>query len=584
MYEKFFQFKESPFSLTPDPRFFYASREHEEAFEHILYGIQQRKGFILITGEVGTGKTTLCRLLLSRLDRKVKTSLIFNPSLNTIELLQAANQDFGLPGASSSRKELVDELNAFLLSELASGGNALLVIDESQNLSVECLEEIRMLSNLETEKEKLLQILMLGQPELRDKLALNELRQLNQRIIVRHHIEPFSLQETMAYVNYRIQVAGGSDRVLFTPKAFAKIQNYSQGIPRLINAVCDKSLLAAFVQEVRVINHDCVARAIKDLDGGMPRGTGAKKLPPTRHGAKKTWPIVWSLSGATAALLMAIGIAGYRAHEAPLALGEIVSSLKARFQKSEEPTTAAPQSAQVAPIPVAAPTPTATVQIEPAPPSVPKLVTDPTVRAATPEESRSAAYGTLLRLWGVETDSVAGLSPSEMDAKAMAAGFSIYEGSPHFPMLKAFGYPCIVLGRWSEDHGPTYAVLEKFSGEEAVLLDPLSGERRLSLALVETLWAGRAVIFWKSIPGISLPIPTKGRHEAVEMLQRALRSQGLFAGKPDGIWGPDTQKAVWFFQQKEGLDETGIFESTSHMVLSRLVFKKDVPTLFLGES
>ncbi|MFQ5455753.1 MAG: ExeA family protein [Nitrospirota bacterium] len=282
MYKEFFQFSAPPFNLTPDTQFFYFSHKHEDAFSNLLYGIKERKGFMAITGEVGTGKTTLCRLLLKRLDANIKTSLIFNPNLTTIELLQAINQDFGIKNSFRSKKRLVDELNNFLLKELTAGGNAVLIIDEAQNLRTECMEEIRLLSNLETEREKLIQIILMGQPELNAKLSLKSLRQLDQRISIRYNIRPLDVGETRDYITHRIKTAGNKDTLLFTSDSINKIHQFTKGVPRLINIVCDKALLAAYVSELKIVTGNIIEKAIDDLNverniSHIKRQEGTKK-------------------------------------------------------------------------------------------------------------------------------------------------------------------------------------------------------------------------------------------------------------------------------------------------------------------
>jgi len=268
MYQKFFGFSTPPFKLIPDPRFFFCSKNHDEAISHIQYGIRERKGFIVIVGEIGTGKTTLCRLLLGRLDPSIQTALLFNPQLSGIELLQSINQDFGLWGKSPSKKLLIDELNHFLLGLLSQGKTALLIVDEAQLLSIGCLEEIRLLSNLETEQEKLIQILLIGQPELKEKLAFRSLRQLKQRISLIHEIGPLEGEEVGLYIASRIKAAGGADSVAFASKAVDRIRRFSKGFPRLINIAADQALLAAYVANATYVTGSLAAQAIEELEKG----------------------------------------------------------------------------------------------------------------------------------------------------------------------------------------------------------------------------------------------------------------------------------------------------------------------------
>jgi general secretion pathway protein A len=264
MYETFYNLKEEPFGMAPNPRFLFLSKKHDEALTSISYGVDRRKGFILITGEIGTGKTTICRALLNRL-RDVDYALILNPSMIETELLAAIVEDFGI-NAREGIKDNIDSLNRFLLERRAKGKNAVLVIDESQSLSKEALEMIRLLSNLETETEKLLQIVLMGQPELREKLESRELRQLNQRIAVRYHLEPLDRFETKGYVFHRIKVAGGSGRYIkFTDGATDRIYDFTKGYPRLINILCDRVLMAGYVEEKRVIDEGLVLKSNQEL-------------------------------------------------------------------------------------------------------------------------------------------------------------------------------------------------------------------------------------------------------------------------------------------------------------------------------
>lgn len=279
MYEEFYGLKEKPFNLTPDPRFFFLSENHRGAFEHLLYGIKEREGFILMTGEVGAGKTTLCRALLNKIESQSTVSaLILNPMFSGQELLQCILSDFGIQTKAATKKELLDELNQFLLSQQTAGRNSILIIDEAQNLPLPVLEEIRILSNLETEKEKLLQIILMGQVELKEKLVLPRLRQLNQRISIRYHLAPLGREEVPRYIHHRLTVAGSSGDLRFTEGAMKEIYHYSQGIPRLINLACDRALLAGYAEQSREIQRQTVIKGLKSLEGEeAPRSSGALK-------------------------------------------------------------------------------------------------------------------------------------------------------------------------------------------------------------------------------------------------------------------------------------------------------------------
>jgi general secretion pathway protein A len=235
--------------------------------ESLLYGIYQREGFMILTGDIGTGKTTLCRALLGRVDPRVKTAVIFNSFLTEEELLETILQDLGLVTRGKSRKKLIDELNKFLLSQLSEGNHVALIIDEAQNLSIPVLEQIRMLSNLETEKEKMLQIILLGQLELVEKLQSFELKQLNQRIAIRHRLLPLTRVEMEGYIYQRLLVAGAQGNVTFSNSALDEIYQFSKGIPRLINLLCDRALLAGFVEETHHIEEEIIRKAQKSLLG-----------------------------------------------------------------------------------------------------------------------------------------------------------------------------------------------------------------------------------------------------------------------------------------------------------------------------
>ena len=267
MYQEFYGLKQKPFSLTPDPQFLFLSDGHRTAIESLLYGIQQRDGFMVVVGDIGTGKTTICRSLLERLDKDVMTAVIFNSFLTGDELLESILLDFGFPSKGRSKKERIDALNKFLIHLLSQGKNAVLIIDEAQNLSTPVLEQIRMLSNLETEKEKMLQIILVGQMELNQQLQSPELKQLNQRIVIRHYLLPLTQEETESYIYQRLLVAGAHGGITFSKSAINEIYKFSKGTPRLINLLCDRALLGGFVEETNHIDKEIVQKAQKSLLG-----------------------------------------------------------------------------------------------------------------------------------------------------------------------------------------------------------------------------------------------------------------------------------------------------------------------------
>ncbi len=267
MYEQYYHLREQPFNITPDPRFLFFSPKHQEAYNHLLYGIRERKGFICLTGDVGAGKTTICRKLLEDLGPTYKTALILNPCLDFDLLLRGICTEFDLQVYGLDRLSYIQALNKFVLEQANLGNDVVVIIDEAQDLSIDLLEKIRLLSNLETDHQKLLQIILMGQPELRDLLQRPELRQLRQRITVHYHLRPLDFEETAFYVNHRLTLAGANGVPRFDDKALKAVFRYSGGVPRLINAVCDKALLAGFVTQTGILDKRTVKLAIEELEG-----------------------------------------------------------------------------------------------------------------------------------------------------------------------------------------------------------------------------------------------------------------------------------------------------------------------------
>jgi len=272
VYLQFYGLKEKPFGATPDPRFLYLAPSHREALAQLVYGVQEKKGFLVLTGEVGTGKTTLLHALLGRFDASTAVAFVFNSTLGVDGILEYALEDFGIPAAGQTRAQRLVALNGFLVERRRTGQNTVLIIDEAQNLDDGALEQIRLLSNFETATDKLLQILLVGQPELRERLTVPQLRQLKQRLALRCQILPLSEEETGGYIRARLRIAGARDSGIFESEAVARIAKYAGGIPRIINSVCDHSLLIGYADQCRRIDEDVVEEAIRYLEEGHASG------------------------------------------------------------------------------------------------------------------------------------------------------------------------------------------------------------------------------------------------------------------------------------------------------------------------
>jgi type II secretory pathway predicted ATPase ExeA len=320
MYLTFYGLREKPFNATPDPKFLYMSPGHREALSQLVYGTQERKGFIVLTGKVGTGKTTLLHALCQRLNGQCAISFVVNSGLRFDELLEYVLEDLGVTKAGESRAQRLMALNTFLIERERIGQNTVLIIDEAQNLDVATLEQVRLLSNFETPTSKLLQILLVGQPELKTHLNLPELRQLKQRVGLRCQIQPLTPEATRSYIRTRLRIAGGQDLSLFSDAAIDRISNYSGGIPRLINIVCDHCLLFGYAEQQRRIDRQIVTRAIEYLEDGT-RATMQDK--PARGSRARLW-LRWGLGGLVSGVLGVMAILAVRSQTAAL----IIQSLR----------------------------------------------------------------------------------------------------------------------------------------------------------------------------------------------------------------------------------------------------------------
>lgn len=331
MYTAFYGLRERPFRLSPNPRYLYLSDSHREALAHLLYGVEQGEGFIAITGEVGTGKTTVCRALIERLGSATDVAFLFNPSRSAMELLQSIGEELGLEVDGLTRRELHAQLNQFLLERKAAGRRVLLIIDEAQNLTHSTLEQVRLLSNLETSSEKLIQILLLGQPELDAKLDSHQLRQLRQRISVRWMLEPLSPRDTRGYVQRRLQVAAGASREVFSAGALRQVQRYTNGTPRLINILCDRAMLLGYAEREQTIT----ARTVKEA---------AREIADTRPGGLKRSPLRWVAAAAVLACAVGAGMVGWRWHAGARPLPTLPSVESGPPAPQERPVSASLES------------------------------------------------------------------------------------------------------------------------------------------------------------------------------------------------------------------------------------------------
>lgn len=542
MYLDFFGFEEPPFKLSPDPRFFFFSQKHQEAFSHILYGLKERKGFIVIIGEVGTGKTTLSRLLLDKLDSSVRTSLLFNPQLTTVELLQSINQDFGLKGEGRSKKVLLDELNHFLLDLLSKGGNALLIIDEAQLLTTECLEEIRLLSNLETNREKLIQILLIGQPELKEKLEQRELRQLKQRISLWYEIAPLGREEVAAYIRSRIQIAGGENEPLFAPAAIDRIYRFSGGFPRLINMICDQSLLAAYVAERRQIGESIVERAIAELgqENDRPGSERSRK-----KSAWKRRDFVWAASLLVFISFALIGGGSWRGYFVTGPPGEAVPVtvpiLSSAHERKPERDGSDSKSAETASL------------------AASRFDENGIFRVGALSETEKGAYFSLLNLW-IPLSSKQGWGMKETEpAWPKERLFEWMKGKNLRPrkvpleMKKILTLNSPLLFFIPEMEGAHYQVLAGVKRGKGIVLDPLNGMKTVPLRELEARWSGTGVVFSQEEEE---PLsPPEGGDPFIRKIQEILKKEGFYSDEVDGIQGPKTIRALRLFQQREGVVE-----------------------------
>ncbi len=595
MYNSFFGFKEKPFKLVPNPDYLFMSKSHEIAMAHLIYAMDQGDGFVVITGEVGTGKTTLCRNFLELLDEHTESAYIFNPNMNAAELLASICKEFGISHKNGTVKELLDALNEFLMRQNEAGRKAILLIDEAQNLTVENLEMVRMLSNLETTRSKLLQIILVGQPELNDKLDAHELRQLAQRISLNYYLTPLSAKETAGYIQHRLHIAAQRQMHLFTARAHRLIHRYANGIPRLINIACDRALLTAYSLNVNKVSGPIVKTALKELAG---RGS---KNPAANWIRQLVWGGVVAGLIALAATAVIYGGAIHRL---------MISEQNAASTRQAEPSPGADfalsdPATPVYKVPAPVPQSAVSAELDPTPAvqtfeaayttqesaKVPEPEAAPLARADTdalaepadsialhiaeldPEYSRIHAAQALLELWQQPNPNL-GHIPTVIDDGAffeIAArqyGMRLYIVPEDWPLVQRLNLPAIIAVHHPQPDQTAYLTLVGWHGERVYLQD--QNTRKVWDTEFDALrphLQGTAYILWKNILGYDSIISQGAESQSVLLVKAMLRQVGYEQVALTPVFDRTTTAAVVDFQIKHQLAADGLVGPLTKIML-----------------
>jgi general secretion pathway protein A len=550
MYAPFFGLKHEPFSIAPDPRYLFMSERHREALAHLLYGVNGGGGFVLLSGEIGAGKTTVCRCFLEQIPRRCNVAYIFNPKLTVLELLESVCQEFGIPhpevGRGESRatvKDYLDPINNFLLKTHAVGQNNVLIIDEAQMLSADVLEQLRLLTNLETNDRKLLQIILIGQPELRDMLARPELEQLAQRVIARYHLGAMTETETEAYIRHRLAVAGMKSTMPFEAKAIRRIHQLSRGVPRRINLLCDRALLGAYADGKGQVDRRIVDKAAAEVFG--TRTTEA--APRTPRLARPVWMGLSLLGAAALAGIVALLVDGVQ---------RVPVNAVAQGKPASAAATPAPAASSVSTVASAASAPIAA--------SAPAFLTaaDLPNRFKALTRNENDAWRELGAEWKLALDD------GDPCAAAQRAQVQCFRSpSSNLALIRQLDRPGILMLHDANDR-PVYALLTGLT-EQSATLRVAGVSQTISLVSLARLWRGDFATLWRAPPGYAGKTIDAGSGPVATWLTAQLAN---LRGQPptvdtggDAAW----RARVSAFQLAQGLKPDGLAGPTTFMQLNR---------------
>jgi general secretion pathway protein A len=591
MYESFFGLADLPFRLTPDPRYLFMSAKHREAFAHLVYGIREGSGFVAITGEVGAGKTTLIRALLAEHAKDVTVASIVNPVLTSTELLQTINAELGIPSRSTSRKELIEELAAFLKSNKAAGKRTVIIVDEAQNLDPVVLEQLRLLTNLETETEKLLQVVLVGQPELHGILSRHDLRQLNQRVTERWHLDKLDRDEAIEYVRHRLRIAGAHTD-LVDPKALELIYRFTDGVPRLLNILAHRAMLVAFTRSRGRVGIDEVRGAAREL------GYTPQVAPPRRPAwGRIAAGIAAAAAAAGVAFLLTLSpgpdvstpaTAKAAVHERAPKQRPVVA---APVIPAEEPIASAPESSGAAsPVDgaaVAGSASSAPIAVAPVPAANVPAAATPNQDAATLAalangsvfDAAVADYSRLLQLWGAEPVANPDLASGSLNLQAIAEtrGLRYFAVEINEALLSLLDLPAMVEMRVGDAGEIRYVLLRG--------LDRTANKVRLATGLTMSVpgftaaWNSKAHIVFKDPEALHYDLAPGGGGPAVRKLQTMLAAAGLLDATPTGTYDDLTENAVRRFQEAHHVTVDGVAGPITQILLYNSLGRFERPTL-----